>query len=83
MFTTGLLYDFLFSIRIPVINQGPVLDNFLVIGSLFSGNITSKSFSRLNFLYILVPHKLKYISIVFLSCIFLALEVEGVLVGTA
>ena len=47
------------SIREPVIDRGPVIDHFLVFVSLFNRNICSNSFSCPDFMYLVLPQKLK------------------------
>ena len=75
-----ILIDWNISLRGPVTDQGRGIDHFQAISSLFSWNIWSKSFVCLDFSYTVLLHKSKqnHISIVFLSCIFLALEVDVV-----
>ena len=65
-----------------MINLGPVINLFLVIRSLFSKIIWSKLFACLDFRYIVLPKNLNTTYFSSISILhFLALEVEGVLIG--
>ena len=59
LFVIEYLNQLSYSVSGLVIDRGPVVDHSLVIGSLFSWNNRNKSFSCLDFLYILLHHKSK------------------------